>query len=118
MRTHTKRVILAEGYAIPVDEKTFDHHINSTNQPVLVDFWADWCQPCHLQAPILDQLASKHADTLKVIKVEAEKAPLLMERFSVDTIPTMILFVDGKAVSRVVGAHPLGELERKVLPFT
>jgi len=118
MRTHIKRVTLTEGFTIHADEITFDHHINSTIKPVLVGFWADWCQPCHLQAPILDQLAAKHADTLKVIKVEAEKAPLLMERFSVDTIPTMILFVGGKAVSTVVGACPLVELERKVLPFT
>ena len=93
----TKRVVLAEGYAVPVDEKQFEHMISTSAKPVLVDFWADWCGPCKAMAPVLDDFAAKYADDIQVIKVEADKAPLLMERFDISSIPTLMVFVDGKA---------------------
>jgi thioredoxin len=109
-----KRVILAEGYAVPVDEKTFDQVISTASKPVLVDFWADWCGPCKMQAPILDEFAAKYADQMQVIKVEADKAPLLMERFDVNSIPTLMVFVDGKSETSMVGARPLDMLEKEL----
>jgi len=109
-----KRVILAEGYAVPVDEKTFDQVISTSSKPVLVDFWADWCGPCKMQAPILDEFAAKYADQMQVIKVEADKAPLLMERFDVNSIPTLMVFVDGKSETSMVGARPLDMLEKEL----
>ena len=109
-----KRVILAEGYAVPVDEKTFDQVISTSSKPVLVDFWADWCGPCKMQAPILDEFAAKYADQMQVIKVEADKAPLLMERFDVSSIPTLMVFVDGKSETSMVGARPLDMLEKEL----
>lgn len=110
----TKRVVLAEGYAVPVDEKQFEHTISTSAKPVLVDFWADWCGPCKMQAPILDEFAAKYADTMQVIKVEADKAPLLMERFDISSIPTLMVFVDGKAETTMVGARPLDLLEKEL----
>lgn len=109
-----KRVILAEGYAVPVDEKTFDQVISTASKPVLVDFWADWCGPCKMQAPILDEFAAKYADQMQVIKVEADKAPLLMERFDISSIPTLMVFVDGKSETSMVGARPLDMLEKEL----
>ena len=109
-----KRVVLAEGYALPVDEKTFDQVISTASKPVLVDFWADWCGPCQMQAPILDEFAAKYAEQIQVIKVEAEKAPMLMERFDISSIPTLMVFVDGKAATSMVGARPLDLLEKEL----
>ena len=113
-----KRVILAEGFALPVEEKHFDQIINTASKPVLVDFWASWCGPCDIQAPILDEFAAKYADEVQVIKVEVDKAPLLPERFDIANIPTMVVFVDGKEQDRLVGARPMQQLEKDLGSFT
>ena len=113
-----KRVVLAEGFALPVEEKHFDQIINTASKPVLVDFWASWCGPCDIQAPILDEFAAKYADEVQVIKVEVDKAPLLQERFDIANIPTMVVFVDGKEQDRVVGARPMQQLEKDLASFT
>ena len=113
-----KRVVLAEGFALPVEEKHFDQIINTASKPVLVDFWASWCGPCDIQAPILDEFAAKYADEVQVIKVEVDKAPLLQERFDIANIPTMVVFVDGKEQDRVVGARPMQQLEKDLGSFT
>ena len=112
-----KRVVLAEGYAVPVDEKQFEYTVSTSAKPVLVDFWADWCGPCKAMAPVLDEFAAKYADDIQVIKVEADKAPLLMERFDVSSIPTLMVFVDGKVQHSSVGAMPLDMLEKELGSF-
>jgi thioredoxin 1 len=113
-----KRVILAEGFALPVEEKHFDQVISTASKPVLVDFWAEWCGPCDMQAPILDEFAAKYADEVQVIKVEVDKAPLLQERFDIASIPTMVVFVDGKEQERLVGARSMPHLEKDLASFT
>jgi len=113
-----KRVILAEGFALPVEEKHFDQLITTASKPVVVDFWASWCGPCDMQAPILDDFAAKYADEVQVIKVEVDKAPLLQERFDIVNIPTMLVFVDGKEQERLVGARSLDNLVKDLASFT
>lgn len=113
-----KRVILAEGFALPVEEKHFDQLISTASKPVVVDFWAAWCGPCDMQAPILDDFAAKYADEVQVIKVEIDKAPLLQDRFGIANIPTMLVFVDGKEQERLVGARSLDNLEKDLASFT
>lgn len=100
-----KRVVLGEGFAIQADEKSFDQIISTSDKPVLVDFWADWCGPCKMLAPVLDEFAAEYADEMKVVKVELEKAPMLQERFDIMSIPTMMVFVDGSPVQTIVGAR-------------
>ena len=101
-----------------MEEKHFDQIINTASKPVLVDFWASWCGPCDIQAPILDEFAAKYADEVQVIKVEVDKAPLLQERFDIANIPTMVVFVDGKEQDRLVGARPMQQLEKDLASFT
>lgn len=94
--------------------ENFDAAIRNTDKPVLVDFFATWCGPCRMLAPVLEQLAAEHADTLTVGKVNVDDAPDLAARFGVVSIPTLILFRAGKAVKKNVGYSPLPDLLRWV----
>lgn len=94
--------------------ENFDAAIRNTDKPVLVDFFATWCGPCRMLAPVLEQLAAEHADMLTVGKVNVDDAPDLAARFGVVSIPTLILFRAGKAVKKTVGYSPLPELLRWV----
>lgn len=94
--------------------ENFDAAIRNTDKPVLVDFFATWCGPCRMLAPVLEQLAAEHADTLTVGKVNVDDAPDLAARFGVVSIPTLILFRADKAVKKTVGYSPLPELLRWV----
>ncbi|MDE0160450.1 MAG: thioredoxin [Acidimicrobiaceae bacterium] len=93
---------------------TFDEALNSASTPILVDFWAEWCGPCKLIAPILDEIASEQEGRLTVAKLNVDEAPDVARRFGVMSIPTMILFDGGEPAKRMVGAKPkdalLGEL--------
>ncbi len=77
---------------------------------VLVDFWATWCGPCRMQAPILDQLAEQVGDNVKVCKVDVDDEPAIAQRFGVFSIPTLAVFRDGKLVAKEVGVHTVEQL--------
>ena len=102
------------GSTITLSEITFDEQVNGASTPVLVDFWAEWCGPCKMIAPILDEIASEQEGRLTVAKLNVDDAPDIARRFGVMSIPTLILFNDGEPAKRVVGAKPkaalLGEL--------
>lgn len=85
--------------------------------PVLVDFFATWCQPCHMLAPTLEQLASRHEDGLRVLKVDVDKNPSAAAHYQVTGVPTLILFKKGKAVWRQSGVLPLPALEQAIQQF-
>ena len=99
---------------ITLSDTTFDEEINGASTPILVDFWAEWCGPCKMIAPILNEIASEHEGRLTVAKLNVDDAPDIARRFGVMSIPTLILFNDGEPAKRVVGAKPkaalLGEL--------
>lgn len=87
-----------------------------TSLPVLVDFWAPWCGPCHAVAPVLERLAQRHAGKIKVVKVNVDENPALASRFGAQSIPLLVLLRDGAEAARVVGAQPLPALEAFLAP--
>ena len=94
----------------PVSESTFDHEVLRGSEPVLVDFWAEWCSPCHAVAPILERIAAAHQ--LKLVKVNYDEERHLAERYGVLSIPNMILFENGEPKAQTIGAQPKTALER------
>jgi thioredoxin len=95
-----------------VTEATFDEQVLQSDKAVLVDFWAEWCGPCHAVAPVLDKIVEEHGDELRLVKVNIDEEQALATRFGVMSIPTMILFRDGEPTAAVIGAQPKGAIER------
>jgi thioredoxin 1 len=93
-----------------ITDATFDETVASTGEPLLVDFWAEWCGPCKAVAPVLEELAVEHAGKLVVGKLDIDSNPQAARRYEVMSIPTMILFKDGQPVKRLVGAKGKGQL--------
>jgi len=95
-----------------VTEATFDEEVLQSETPVLVDFWAEWCGPCHAVAPVLDKIVEERPDELKLVKVNIDEEQGLAMRYGVMSIPTMVLFRAGEPAAAVVGAQPKGAIER------
>lgn len=96
---------------ITLTDQTFASEVLQTNGPVLVDFWAPWCQPCRLIAPVIDQLSAEYEGTLKVGKLNVDENPLTASKFGVRSIPTLLVFKNGKVVDLLIGAVPKHQLD-------
>jgi thioredoxin 2 len=96
---------------IAISDATFERVTTDTTVPVVVDFYADWCGPCKIMAPLLDEVAHRRAGQMLVVKLDTDRNPLTGARFGVRGIPTLIAFRNGKEVARRVGAVPPAELE-------
>ena len=99
---------------MPVDvtEATFETEVAASERKVLVDFWAEWCGPCHAVAPVLDRIADER--DLKLVKVNIDQEQELAQRYGVASIPLMILFENGEPIAQALGAMPKGALERQL----
>ncbi|MGI9615654.1 MAG: thioredoxin [Acidimicrobiales bacterium] len=93
-----------------LNETTFDEVVNSSAEPVVVDFWAEWCGPCKMVAPILDEIAVEQEGKVRVTKLNVDDVPAIAQRYGVMSIPTMLVFKDGEVDKRIVGAKPKAQL--------
>jgi thioredoxin len=96
--------------ATGVTGSTFDQEVLESDEPVLVDFWAEWCGPCHAVSPILDKIAEERG--LKLVKVNIDEEQELSIRYGIQSIPAMVLFKSGEPASATIGARPKGQIEQ------
>jgi len=102
---------------ITLTDTNFNEEVKGADGPVLVDFWAEWCGPCKMIAPILEEIASEQAGKIRIAKLNVDDAPETAQQFQVMSIPTLILFKDGEVQKRVVGARGKGQLLEEIAAF-
>jgi thioredoxin len=100
--------------AATVTQDTFEQEVLQSDTPVLVDFWAEWCGPCHAVAPVLDRIVEEREGELKLVKVNIDENQELAMRYGIQSIPNMILFRDGQPAASVIGARPKAAIEREL----
>jgi thioredoxin 1 len=100
--------------ATAVTEATFDLEVLKSDKPVIVDFWAEWCGPCHAVSPVLERIAEERTEDVKLVKVNIDEERGLADRYGISSIPTMILFKGGEPAAAAVGAQPKSSLERSL----
>ena len=97
-----------------VTDASFENDVLKSTQPVLIDFWATWCGPCRAIAPVVEQLAGEYAGKVKVVKVNIDENPKTPTQYDVRSIPTLLMFKDGKVLGQIVGAVPRPKIEELV----
>lgn len=105
---------MARGKPVEVSDSNFRREVLKADKPVLVDFWADWCSPCKMVAPVVKDLASEYSDQLKVCKLDVDANQKTASKYGVMSIPTLIVFENGKVKDKVVGYTPKNRLVKKL----
>ncbi|MFJ9761870.1 thioredoxin [Streptomyces sp. NPDC101149] len=100
-----------------VTDETFAEEVLTSDKPVLVDFWAEWCGPCRMVAPVLEQLAAEHSDKIEVVQMNVDLSPRTAAEYDIRSIPTLNVYQDGKVVKTVIGAQPKAVLEQDLREF-
>lgn len=99
-----------------INDDDFTAEVLEASQPVLVDFWAEWCGPCHMIAPHVEAIASEYDGVLKVAKMDIDENPMTQAHYMIMSIPTLMLFKDGEVVERIMGARPKEQILAKIAP--
>lgn len=102
---------MASDQLITITDTNFDSEVLKSSQPVLIDFWASWCAPCRAIAPVVEQLAQEYAGKIKFGKVNIDENPRTPTQFDVRSIPTLLMFRDGKVVGQIIGAVPKPKID-------
>jgi thioredoxin 1 len=100
-----------------VTDATFPTDVLASDKPVLVDFWAEWCGPCKMVSPVLEEIAKEHSEKLQIVKLNIDENPETARAYSVLSIPTMSVFQNGRVVKSIVGAKPKAALLRDLAEF-
>jgi thioredoxin 1 len=100
-----------------VTDETFDAEVLQSSKPVVVDYWAEWCGPCRMVSPVLEEIAKEHADKIDVVKLNIDENPAVSQRYGIMAIPTMNVFSGGEVVKQIVGAKPKSALLRELADF-
>jgi thioredoxin 1 len=102
---------------VTLDDATFDEHVKAADVPVLVDFWAEWCGPCKMIAPVLEEIATEQEGKLQIGKLNIDDNLDVTRRYDVMSIPTLILFKNGEPEVRLIGAKPKGQLLQEIAAY-
>jgi len=94
-----------------ITKENFEQEVILSMQPVLIDFWADWCAPCRAVAPVVDEIAKEYEGEFKVVKVNTDEEPELADQFQITSIPTILLYSQENEIGRMLGAHPKENIE-------
>jgi thioredoxin 1 len=100
-----------------VTAENFDTEVLQNDKPVIVDYWAEWCGPCRMVAPVLEEIAAEYADKIEVVKLNIDENPELSQRYGIMAIPTMNVFSGGEVVKQIVGAKPKSALLRELADY-
>jgi thioredoxin 1 len=100
-----------------VTDETFEADVLKNDKPVLVDYWAEWCGPCKMVAPVLEAIAEEHGDKLDIVKLNVDENPVVTQKYGILNIPTLGVFKNGEVVKELVGARPKSALLRELADF-
>ncbi|MDX2197479.1 MAG: thioredoxin [Phycisphaerae bacterium] len=103
---------MAGAATLAFTDSNFESEVLQSSVPVVVDFWAEWCGPCRMLGPVMDQLATDFSGRVKVGKLNIDNAPTIAAKYGVQSIPTVLIFQNGQPTERVVGAYPKGHYEK------
>ena len=100
--------------ALTFSDDSFEEDVISSDKPVLVDFWAEWCGPCRMVGPIVDELAGEYEGQAKIGKVDVDSNPEISSKYGIRSIPSLLIFKDGEVVDQIVGAVPKAQLKKQL----